>query len=216
MSKIGIIGATGTAGAAIFKEATARGHEVTAIVRNSEKAKALFGEKILILEKDAFALFTEDLQGFDVVVNAFAPTPDKAYLHVDFAGHLVHFFRETETPRFFFILGAGSLKTGNDHHLLVEDLEKLPDSQSWIATPQNQLTELHLLEGVTNVNWVGVSPSQTFQAGPATKFMLGKDHLLINEKNKSVTSSGTIAVAILDEIEQPTFHQERFTVVDTD
>ena len=37
--KIGIIGATGNAGSAIYREASARGHEVVAIVRNEEKAK---------------------------------------------------------------------------------------------------------------------------------------------------------------------------------
>ena len=37
--KIGIIGATGNAGSAIYREASARGHEVVAIVRNEEKSK---------------------------------------------------------------------------------------------------------------------------------------------------------------------------------
>ena len=37
--KIGIIGATGKAGNLILKEALKRGHEVTAIVRNSQKVE---------------------------------------------------------------------------------------------------------------------------------------------------------------------------------
>ncbi|WP_396206516.1 NAD(P)H-binding protein, partial [Enterococcus sp.] len=59
--KVGIIGATGNAGAAIFKEAQQRGHEVVAIVRNAAKAKEQLGENSLIIEKDAFSLAQSDL-----------------------------------------------------------------------------------------------------------------------------------------------------------
>ena len=37
MAKIAIVGATGKAGSRIMKEALDRGHEVTAIVRNTSK-----------------------------------------------------------------------------------------------------------------------------------------------------------------------------------
>ena len=47
--KIGIIGATGKAGSLIVKEAIGRGHEVTAIVRDSAK---LTDEKVAVIEKD--------------------------------------------------------------------------------------------------------------------------------------------------------------------
>ena len=42
--KIGIIGATGNAGSAIYQETVQRGHEVTAIVRNEAKSKEQVGE----------------------------------------------------------------------------------------------------------------------------------------------------------------------------
>ena len=57
--KIGIIGATGKAGSLIVKEASDRGHEVTAIVRNAAK---LTEENVVALEKDIFDLQAEDLQ----------------------------------------------------------------------------------------------------------------------------------------------------------
>lgn len=212
--KIGIIGATGKAGQDVFKEAVKRGHDVTAIVRNKEKAIQLFGEDANILEKDAFDLTREDLQDFDVVVNAFATEPQKAYLHVDLAAKLVAMFRETTKPRLFFILGAGSLKTGEDGHLFVEDIRKTPGSEAWIAIPENQLKQLNFLRDVDNVNWVGVSPSAIFEPGENKGVVLGKDELLVAEDGTSHTTTGTMAVAILDEIENPQFHQERFTVRD--
>ena len=137
--KIGIIGATGNAGSAIYREASARGHEVVAIVRNEEKAKEMFGNSVKTITKDAFELKRGELEGFDAIIDAFA---------------------------------------------------------------------------VKNVDWVGISPGNLFQAGEAKPAILGKDHLLQNDAGQSVTSSGTLAKAILDELEVPQYQQTRFTVID--
>jgi nucleoside-diphosphate-sugar epimerase len=44
--KIGIIGATGKAGRTLVAEATARGHETTALVRDAGKAVQVLGEHV--------------------------------------------------------------------------------------------------------------------------------------------------------------------------
>ena len=43
--KIGILGGTGNAGRALVAEAIARGHETTAIVRDTGKAAEILGRK---------------------------------------------------------------------------------------------------------------------------------------------------------------------------
>ncbi|GKS81081.1 NADH-flavin reductase [Ligilactobacillus pabuli] len=213
MTKVGIIGATGMAGSATFKAAKQAGLDVTAVVRNAAKAKELLGADIQILEKDAFALTTEDLAGFDVIVDAFSTAPAQAYLHVDLTAHLISLFRETKQPRLIFILGAGSLHTGADNHLVVEDIKKMPEAAAWVNTPVNQLAELHFLQDVTNVNWVGVSPASSFVAGPAAdKILYGTEDLLVNAAGESETTGDTMAQAIVKEIQEPTHKQERFTV----
>jgi putative NADH-flavin reductase len=212
--KIGIIGATGKAGRAIYAEAVERGHEATAIVRNPQKARELLGADVVMLHKDAFALAREDLKRFEVIVDAFSTAPMQAYEHVDLAARLVGLLRETTAPRLVFILGCGSLMTGADRHLVVEDLRKTPGTDTWIATPENQLKELRFLQGVDNVQWVGVSPSMTFPAGEASGVVVGGDELLVARDGVSRVTTGTMAVAILDEIEHPAHHQERFTVRD--
>lgn len=116
--------------------------------------------------------------------------------------------------RLVFILGAGSLKNGGDHHLFVHGMEQDPKVQAIIEVPRNQLAELTFLRTVKNVDWVGVSPSINFHAGDVTELLLGKDELLFNDKDVSETSTGTMAVAILKEIEKPQHQKERFTVVD--
>lgn len=141
-----------------------------------------------------------------------ATSPAKAYLHVDLATQLVARLRETSQPRLVFILGAGSLFTGDDHHRFVKDIESDPANAGFVAIPQNQLAELTFLQTVTNVNWVGLSPAADFHAGPAVASSLGQDDLLINAAGVSATNSGTMAVAVLDEIERPAHQQSRFTV----
>lgn len=212
--KIGIIGATGNAGKALFNEAIEREHEPTAIVRNKVKAETLFGSESKIVEKDAFDLDKEDLDAFDAVVVAFAADPEEGYLHIDLATRLVHFFRNTESPRLVFILGAGSLKTGDDDHLVIEDIKKIPDSEKWIQIPESALKQLLFLNEVDNVNWVGISPGITFLNGEGSEPIIGKDHLLYSSDGESHTTSGTLANAILNELEEPKFYQERFTAVD--
>jgi putative NADH-flavin reductase len=212
--KIGIIGATGNAGRALFHESAKRGHQTTAIVRSAAKAAEVLGADAEVLERDAFSLGAEDLAAFDVVVNAFGTAPHEAYRHVDLARSLVELAGET-TPRLVFILGAGSLTTGDDDHLFVEDIRNIPGAEAWISIPENQLKELEYLRGVSDVDWVGVSPSALFTPGDATTPVLGTDRLLYAGDGESHTTTGTMAVAILDEIEKPAHRQTRFTVSDS-
>jgi uncharacterized protein len=93
--KIGIIGATGKAGRALCAEAITRAHEVTAIVRNPDRAARLLGPDVPVLTRDAFDLTGDDLSGFDVIIDAFSTAPAQAYQHLDLATRLVSLLRET-------------------------------------------------------------------------------------------------------------------------
>lgn len=215
MTKVGIIGATGMAGSATFKAAQNAGLDVTAIVRNADKAKQNLGSDIRILETDAFNLTKSDLEQFDVVVDAFATAPEQAYLHTDLAAHLVAVLRETDSPRLIFILGAGSSFVGNgeQRHYAYDDIKADPNNAAWQSIPENQLYELNFLKDVKNVNWTGISPGQLFVPGElATKILYGKDDMLFDEQGRSQTTSETMAKAIIDEIITPAHKQERFIV----
>lgn len=212
MAKIGIIGATGMTGSAIYKEALAHNQKPTALVRNAAKAKKMFGDQAKIIEKDAFDLTADDLKEFDVVVDAFATTPDKASDHVKLAKKLVSLATK-DGPRLYFILGAGSLIAGADGHLAVEDIKKVPGSDKWIAIPEEQKKELDYLRTVDSVNWVGTSPAMQYVEGPASEQILMEvDHLLKNDRGESKTTSGTMAKAVISEIMNPAHHNMRFTV----
>ena len=127
-----------------------------------------------------------------MIVDAFGTKPEKARDQVKLATKLCGLAKNKDI-RVIFILGAGSLRTGIDNHLVVEDIKKLTGSENWINTPKEQLNE----------------------AGPeAAVYMLGNDTLLYNNNNESKVTSGTMARLVVNEIVHPEHHKERITLVD--
>ena len=102
--KIGVIGANGKSGSLIAREAAARGHDVTAIVRRDVKTPA---ERTLV--RDVFDLTAGDLAGFDAVVDAFGTSrPEGLPLYKRHLGHLASVLAGAAT-RLIVVGGAGSL-----------------------------------------------------------------------------------------------------------
>ena len=213
--KVGIIGASGMAGSAIYKLASEnKDLEVTGIVRDKEKAERVLGKDAHLLIGDVLTMDDSLLENFDVIVDAFGTTPEKAKDQVKLATKLCGLAKNKDI-RVIFILGAGSLRTGIDNHLVVEDIKKLTGSENWINTPQEQLNELNYLKQVEDVDWLGISPALTFEAGPeGAGYMLGNNTLLFNNNNESKVTSGTMARLIVNEIVHPKHHKERITLVD--
>ena len=135
--KIGIIGATGKAGSLIVKEANDRGHEVTAIVRNAGK---LTEDNVVVLEKDIFDLQAEDLQQFDVVVNAFGAPAGQEHLHVDAGKVLIEAVKGAPETRLIVIGGAGSLFVDEAKTIRLIDTPEFP--KEYFANCFQSRTEL--------------------------------------------------------------------------
>ena len=71
----------------------------------------------------------------------------------------------------------------------------------------------YLLKTEPGLDWVFLAPSVMIAPGQRTgKFRLGKDHLLYDAKGKSHISLQDYAVAMVNELEHPKHHRERFTV----
>lgn len=96
----------------------------------------------------------------------------------------------------------------------MEDISNTPGADKWINTPRQQLKEYQYLMTVHDVDWLGISPSAMFVAGPAGKYVVGGDNLLFNEDDQSQVTAGTMAKLVTSEITDPHHHQERITVVD--
>jgi len=215
MMKLLIIGATGMTGQSLVAEAVSNGLSVVANGRNLDKLNTLNNEfkDITILNKDAFEITSSDLEDVDVIIDSFATAPEKAYLQIDLAAHLIALLRNS-SKRVGFILGAGSLYTDESNTKLTYDLIATDDStKPWRAIPENQLYELEFLRRVKNVNWFGVSPGSNFIAGSKSEnILVGDDVLLVNNQNVSETTSGTMAFKVIEEVKNNQYNQKRFTV----
>ena len=210
--KVGVIGASEMAGSAIYKLAKQNLEiDVTGIVRHESKAKKVLGDDAKLIVGDIFALSDNILDKFDVILDAFGTDPKNAEEHVILAKKLINLVRKNKI-RVIFILGAGSLHTGDDEHLVVDDIAQMDNADTWINTPRQQLKELEYLNSIDDVDWLGISPALQFEAGPATEYIEGTDELLYNKDGDSKLTSGTMATVVIKETVDSVHHQERITI----
>jgi putative NADH-flavin reductase len=205
--KIAVIGANGRAGSRILAEAEARGHEVTAIVRNKSK---LTDKSVKIIESDLFALTAADLAPFDTVVNAFGDFTATNNIFLESGKYLTALLKNSNTPYLIVVGGAGSLFVGDDK----VPLYTTPDfPKEYYRVASAMAAELDFLKTVKDVNWTFLSPAAEFAPGERTgQFRLGKDRLIIDEEGKSSISMEDYAIAVLDEAENPRHVKEQFTI----
>lgn len=201
--KIALIGATGNMGQRLCKEATGRGHEVTAIARTADNLKKLSAVTPVAADLADESRLAQAIRGHDAVI-----------LSVKFQDNDVkpvfRAMREAGVNRIAIVGGAASLKNAEGVRLL--DTPGFPDFIKVEATPAAAALDW-LKKDVTDIDWVFVSPSMFLAAGERTgKFRLGQDDLLVADDGKSSISYEDLSVAIVDELEAPKHHRTRFTV----
>lgn len=195
--KIAVVCANGKAGKLIVKEAVDRGHDVTAVVRGENQTAAQH-----TLVKDLFDLTSEDLAGFDAVVDAFgAWTPETLSEHGTSLAHLCDILSGTET-RLLVVGGAGSLYVNPEHTAVVADGPEFPEAFKPLAAAQGKALEE--LRARDDVRWTFISPAADFQAdGERTGvYILAGEELRLNDAGESVISYADYAIAMVDEAER--------------
>lgn len=160
--KIAVVCANGKAGKLIVQEAVDRGHEVTAVVRGENKTAAQH-----VIQKDLFGLTSDDLAGFDVVVDAFgAWTPETLPQHATSLKHLCDVLSGTDA-RLIVVGGAGSLFVNPEHTATVAEGPEFPEAFKPLAAAMGEA--LGELRERDDVRWTYISPAGDFQAdGPRT------------------------------------------------
>ena len=206
--KIAVVCANGKEGQLITKESVNRGYDVTAVVRGENKSVA---KKAIV--KDLFDLTKEDLNGFDVVVDACGAWTSETLDAIPNAmKKLCEVLKGTDT-RLLIVGGAGSLYVNKEHTLTVADGENFPDSFKPLAAVHQ--TGLDYLRTVKDVKWTYISPAADFQAdGEKTgKYILAGEEFTLNAKGESVISYADYAIALVDEIEKGNHIGQRISVV---
>ncbi len=206
--KIAVVCANGKAGKLIVQEAVNRGLDVTAVVRGENRTAA---QKVLT--RDLFDLTRADLEGFDVVIDAFgAWTEDTLPQHSTSLKHLCDVLSGTST-RLLVVGGAGSLYVNPEHTAVVCDGPDFPPQFLPLAKAQGKALEE--LRKRNDVQWTFISPAGDFQAeGERTgEYILGGEELTLNSRGESVISYADYAIAMIDEAVQGDHIQKRISVV---
>lgn len=211
--KIAIIGATGFVGSKLVKEAVDRGMDVTAIARNVDK---ISNDKVnkVSLDVNNVKKLTETLQGQDVVVSAFNAGWTNPNLYEDFmAGSqsIQQAVKDAGVNRYIVVGGAGSLYVDENTQLI--DTPEFPEDFKPGASGARDY--LNILKDEKELDWAFFSPAiemnHTVTTGRTGKYRLGKDQPVFDENNRSLLSGEDVAVVLIDEVEKPKHHQERFT-----
>lgn len=206
--KIAVICANGKAGKLIVKEAVERGLDVTAVVRGENHTVAT-----QVIKKDLFDLTVSDLEGFDVIIDAFgAWTPETLPQHSTSLKHLCDLMSD-KNARLLIVGGAGSLYINAEHTTQVMDGPDFPDIFKPLASHMGKaLEELRIRN---DVKWTYVSPAGDFQAEGARtgNYILGGEELTLNSKGQSVISYADYAIAMIDEAVKGKYIQQRISVV---
>lgn len=214
MKKIALIGASGFVGSALLKESLHRGHMVTAIVRNPEKI-TLRDRNLLVKQGDVLdeESVVKLVSGADVVISAYNPgwtNPNIAADTTRAYTSIIRGVKKAGIPRLLIVGGAGSL--------YVAPGERVMDTG---VIPESYLPAVEALAGVLyslqkdehEVDWVFFSPAGNIAPGERTGiYRLGKDDLIVDDNDESQISVEDYAMAMLDEVEHPEHHCERFTI----
>jgi putative NADH-flavin reductase len=204
--KVVLYGATGNSGSRILKELTSRGHEVTAVARDTAKVPA----EVKSQQDDLSSVDTiaSIIAGADVVVSAYSPPQDNTDALLGVTERQIAAVQKAGPVRLIVVGGAGSLEVAPGVSLLASG--HLPEAWVPIATSHGKAKKL--LEA-SAIDWTYFSPAAYFEPGERTgKFRLGTKELIANDKRESRISMEDYAIALVDEIESPKHVRASFSI----
>lgn len=209
--KIALYGATGKIGSRILREALGRGHEVTAIVRDSSRLTET-DPALHVVVGDALdpESVASQVVGHDAILSAFGPDPNAPQQLEQVAHLLIEGTRRAGVNRLVVVGGAGSLEVAPGVQLV--DTPDFP--AGWKAAALAHREGLNILrKDAGDLEWTYFSPAALIQPGERTeKYRLGGDQLVTDEKGDSRISMEDFAKALVDELEHPAHIRQRFTI----
>lgn len=214
MKKIAIIGASGFVGSAILNEALDRGLEVIAIVRNPDKIK-ISNANLTIVKGDvsSASVVSKYTQGVDAVISAYNPGWTNPNIYEDTLSvypAILEGVKAAGVKRLLIVGGAGTLFVSPGVRVI--DSGAIPDSYMPGVKSLAQFY-LNTLINEDNIDWVFFSPAGSIAPGKRTaNYRLGKDDLIVDANGESNISVEDYAKAMIDELETPQHHKERFTI----
>ena len=218
--KIALIGASGFVGTAVLAELLQRDHQVTALVRDTNKLAARPG--LVARAADAYdaEAIAAAVRGHDAVVSAFNPGWNEPALYEKFMQGSAAIERGVAAggvKRLLVVGGAGSLFVAPGVQLV--DTPEFTSHVPANIVPGAKAARdaLAAMRGNTALDWTFLSPPAMLAPGERTgKYRVGGEELLMAGAQPAGISVADMAVAIADEIERPKHLRARFTVASQD
>ncbi|MGQ4619385.1 NAD(P)H-binding protein [Nocardia sp. R7R-8] len=213
MARITILGGTGFTGSRLVREAASRGHEVTSYSRHDPTDPVLrVNYKIASLIETAVR--DEAVSRVDVVISALAPRAEMESHYEAVHSSLIDLAAERHI-RFGVIGGFGSLRLAPGHPRFVH-----------AGTPPHDLGNepriVHrVLEALTEsapeqLDWFFVSPAAEYgrewDREALGGFRTSGEVALFDGNGRSALSAADFAVAVIDEVEDPSQHRAQWSV----
>ena len=205
--KILLVGASGMIGSRVLAEATARGHQVTAVTRHPEKIAAGPNVRAVGLNATDAGALAAEARATDVIVTATSPRGGgDPVAEARAVGDAAIAAARQAGRRLFVVGGAGSLN--------------LPDGRPLAETlPDAYRPEALAMRGVLNslkasdIDWTFFSPAAMISPGTKTgTYRLGTTTLLSNDKGESRISAEDYAHALVNELERPAHRRSQMTI----
>lgn len=207
--KIILFGATGNIGNVILDEALARGHEVTAVVRDPSKL-ATKHPKLHVVKGDVAepASFAPSLGGADAAIASLNDHADPANVPRQ-ATTLLDALAAAHVKRFAWVGGAGSLEAAPGVRVI--DDPHFPEA--WKTSANAQIEALKAFRASTaDVDWTYISPAAEIAPGERKgSFRVGGEQLLVDAGGHSKISTADFAIGVLDRIEKGDAAKKRVT-----
>lgn len=208
--RIAVIGATGMAGSAIVTEALTRGHHVTALSRRptaDPRDGRLTTQALDVADADAL---DQVLAATDAAVLTIRLAPgQESRLAPLTCGFLDAAARQG--TRVLIVGGSAPLRSPTDpDRLVIDDPDYVP--AAWKTIAQASLDQFRVCQEHSYNRWVYLSPSAVLEPGRRTGgYRRGTTRLLIEDNGASRITAADLAIAVIDELENPG-EEQHFTV----
>lgn len=190
--KIAVIGASGMVGSRVVAEAVRRGHDVTPVHRGAGP-----GVRGDAADRE---LMGNVLSGVDGVVMATRPRPGQEATVGPTTTALLDAALTART-RMIVVGGAAPLRTPGGTGLVLDDSRYVPTHIRPVAEASVRQLEACLAH---QADWVYLSPPALLEPGERVgTYRRGTDELLTDPSGAAWISAEDLAVAVLDELENP-------------
>ncbi|WP_285727993.1 NAD(P)-dependent oxidoreductase [Psychromicrobium xiongbiense] len=200
--KLAIIGATGMVGQALTAEALQRGHEVTAASRSGKPVEGAPAAVPLALELGDAEAVQSLAAANDAIILATGPSRTGGDHEVWLEENRTA-LDAVGTTRVLAVGGAGSLLVDG---VRLVDTPDFPEAYKAEALTAARFLDL-LRSSRDDLDWTMQSPAPVIAPGERT----GNVTLGLDSPVGESISTQDFAVVLLDEVEQPKHHRQRFT-----